>query len=135
MYGDGNLNVTNTHTAKIYEEMGFSGVCVSPEVTPRAVKTDIGEYPVYGRQVLMHTENCIIKNISGCVKDCKAVLTDRMGARFPVWGEYNHRNLIFNSAPTYLLDKDVIHNRLFVITDEKEIPSEKPKEFTKGYFK
>ena len=135
VYGDGNLNATNTHTAKIYKEMGFSGVCVSPEVTPKAVKTDIGEYPVYGRQVLMHTENCIIKNISGCVKDCKAVLTDRTSARFPVWGEYNHRNLIFNSLPTYLLDKDVIHNRLFVITDEKEIPSDKPKEFTRGYWK
>lgn len=134
VYGDGNLNVTNTHTAKIYEDMGFSGVCVSPEVTPKAVKTDIGEYPVYGRQVLMHTENCIIKNISGCVKDCKATLTDRMGARFPVQGEYNHRNLIFNSLPTYLLDKDVPHNRLFVITDEKEVKG-KPKEFTRGYCK
>ncbi len=133
VYGDGNLNVTNTHTAKIYKEMGFSGVCVSPEVTPKGVKTDIGEYPVYGRQVLMHTENCIIKNISGCVMDCKAVLTDRVGARFPVWGEYNHRNLIFNSLPTYLLDKDVPHNRLFVITDEKEVPKDKPKEFTRGY--
>lgn len=132
VYGDGNLNVTNTHTAKIYEDMGFSGVCVSPEVTPKAVKTDIGEYPVYGRQVLMHTENCIIKNISGCVKDCEATLTDRMGARFPVQGEYNHRNLIFNSLPTYLLDKDVPHNRLFVITDEKEVKG-KPKEFTRGY--
>ncbi len=134
VYGDGNLNATNTHTAKTFEEMGFSGVCVSPEVTPQAVKTEIGEYPVYGRQVLMHTENCIIKNICGCVKDCKAVLTDRMGARFPVWGEYNHRNLIFNSVSTYLLDKNVPHNRLFVITDEKEV-SGKPKEFTKGYCK
>lgn len=134
VYGDGNLNVTNTFTAKIFEEMGFSGVCVSPEVTPQAVKTAIGEYPVYGRQVLMHTENCIIKNISGCVKGCKAVLTDRMGARFPVQGEYNHRNLIFNSVPTYLLDKDVPHNRLFVITDEKEVKG-KPKEFTRGYHK
>lgn len=134
VYGDGNLNVTNTFTAKIFEEIGFSGVCVSPEVTPGAVKTDIGEYPVYGRQVLMHTENCIIKNICGCVKGCKAVLTDRMGARFPVVGEYNHRNLIFNSVPTYLLDKNVPHNRLFVITDEKEVKV-KPKEYTKGYHK
>ena len=135
VYGDGNLNVTNSRTARLYEEMGFSGVCVSPEVTPKAVKTDIGEYSVYGRQVLMHTENCIIKNVCGCVKDCKALLTDRTGARFPVWGEYSHRNLIFNSLPTYLLDKDIPHNRLFVITDETALPEEKPKEYTRGYFK
>ncbi len=133
VYGDGNLNVTNSRTADIYKEMGFSGICVSPEVTPRAVKTDIGEYAVFGRQVLMHTENCIIKNISGCVKGCKATLVDRTGASFPVYGEYGHRNLIFNSVPTYLTDKDIPHNRLFVITDEKE--TDKPKEFTRGYLK
>lgn len=134
VYGDGNLNVTNTRTALLYEEMGFSGVCVSPEVTPRAVKTEIGEYPVYGRQVLMHTENCIIKNIcGGCAKNCRANLVDRTGAAFPVQAEYNHRNLIFNSVPTYLLDKDISHNRLFVITDEKVL--DKPKEFTRGYRK
>ena len=135
VYGDHTLNVSNTRSARVYEEMGLSGICVSPEVTPYSVKTDIGEYPVYGRQVLMHTENCIIKNISGCVKDCKAVLTDRVGASFPVWGEYNHRNIIFNSVPTYLADKDIPHNRLFNITDEKTIPSEKPQEFTRGYWK
>lgn len=135
VYGDHNLNVSNSQTARVFEEMGLSGICVSPEVTPNAVKTEIGEYPVYGRQVLMHTENCIIKNISGCVKDCKAVLKDRVGASFPVWGEYNHRNLIFNSVPTYLLDKNIPHNRLFNITDEKTVISEKPQEFTRGYWK
>lgn len=134
LYGDGNLNITNSRTALVYKEMGFSGVCVSPEVTPRAVKTDIGEYPVFGRQVLMHTENCIIKNIcGGCAKNCRATLTDRTGASFPVYGEFGHRNLIFNSVPTYLTDKDIPHNRLFVITDEKN--TDKPKEFTRGYFK
>lgn len=133
IYGGESLNVTNSRTARIFEQMGFSGICVSPEVTPRAVKTDIGEYPVFGRQVLMHTENCIIKKTSGCVKGCKATLTDRTGASFPMHGEYNHRNLIFNSVPTYLVDKDVPHNRLFVITDEKN--TEKPKEFTRGYWK
>lgn len=135
VYGDHNLNVSNTRSARVYEEMGLSGICVSPEVMPRSVQTDIGEYPVYGRQVLMHTENCIIKNISGCVKGCKSVLKDRVGASFPVWGEYNHRNIIFNSVPTYLCDKDIPHNRLFNITDEKTIPSEKPQEFTRGYWK
>lgn len=133
VYGGEVLNVTNSRTANVFEQMGFSGICVSPEVTPRAVKTDMGEYPVFGRQVLMHTENCIIKKISGCVKGCKATLTDRTGASFPVYGEYGHRNLIFNSVPTYLLDKDIPHNRLFVITDEKN--TDKPKEFTRGYWK
>lgn len=136
VYGDHTLNVTNSGTAEVLTDIGLSGICVSPEVTPFAVKTDIGEYPVYGRQVLMHTENCIIKNIClSCAENCKTTLKDRVGAEFPVYGEYNHRNLIFNSVPTYLLDKPVPHNRLFLITDEKTFPRERPLEFTRGYYK
>ena len=136
VYGTEWLNVTNSRTAEYFRGVGLSGVCVSPEVTPAAVETDIGEYPVYGRQAVMHTENCIIKNTLGkCPADCVCTLEDRTGARFLMYGEYNHRNIIFNSVPTYLLDKKIPHNRVFVITDEKALPNDKPKDYTRGYFK
>ncbi len=135
VYGDWNLNITNSQAAKIYMYMGLSGVCVSPEVTPAAVEGYCTEYIAYGKQPLMHTENCIIKNIAGCTRGCRATLTDRTGTDFSVLGEYNHRNLIFNSVPTYLLDKSIPHSRVFLITDEKEIPSAKPEAFTRGYCK
>jgi hypothetical protein len=32
-------------------------------------------------------------------------LTDRTGASFPVVREFSHRNVIFNSVPTYMADK------------------------------
>ncbi|MBR6744838.1 MAG: hypothetical protein IKM00_06455, partial [Clostridia bacterium] len=32
-------------------------------------------------------------------------LTDRTGAAFPVLREFRHRNVIFNSVPTYMADK------------------------------
>jgi hypothetical protein len=33
------------------------------------------------------------------------------------------------------LDKKIPHNRLFVITDEKNLPNDKPKDYTRGYWK
>jgi putative protease len=63
----------------------------------------------YGRLPLMHTETCIIRNIKGdCTHSkgqCRANLVDRTGASFPVLRGNGHRNLIYNSIPTYRLDK------------------------------
>ncbi|MBQ3153917.1 MAG: U32 family peptidase, partial [Clostridia bacterium] len=63
----------------------------------------------YGRLPLMQTETCIIRNIKGsCPNDhtrCHAELIDRTGASFPVLRADGHRNLIYNSLPTYRLDK------------------------------
>ena len=56
-------------------------------------------YDIAGKTVLAMRENF------GCEKCGKAALTDRMGTRFPMVREYPHRNIIFNSAPTYMGDK------------------------------
>jgi hypothetical protein len=32
-------------------------------------------------------------------------LTDRTGTKFPMTREYQHRNVIYNSVPTYMADK------------------------------
>ena len=53
----------------------------------------------------MITERCFIKENFGCDQCGKARLTDRKGVKFPLMREFEHRNIIFNSAYTYMADK------------------------------
>ena len=46
-----------------------------------------------------------LKENFGCDKCGKASLADRKGMRFPMMREWGHRNLIFNSAHTYMGDR------------------------------
>ena len=41
----------------------------------------------------------------GCEKCGKSALTDRRGVRFPLLREESHRNLLLNSAVTYMGDR------------------------------
>ena len=62
---------------------------------------------VYGRVPLMVLEKCAIREVADCVvcgRDA-ARLVDRRGVRFPMLREWQHRTLILNSRPTYMLDK------------------------------
>ena len=54
----------------------------------------------------MLTERCFMKENFGCDKCSKVSLTDRRGVSFPMIREYPHRNIILNSAVTYMGDKD-----------------------------
>lgn len=128
LHGDYPLNVTNTLTAKQLELLGFESCVISAEIAPKAIAHAVvgGEYVVYGKAPLMHTENCIIQNIGKCIDKtyCKGVLTDKTGARFAVLREYGHRNTIYNSVPTYLLDKrdelGEVSSCVLFFTDEDE---------------
>ena len=60
---------------------------------------------IYGRIPLMLTERCFIRENFGCAHCDDSAFTDRMGVRFPLMREWQHRNLILNSRPTYMLDK------------------------------
>ena len=105
LVGDFRLNVTNSESAEIYRQMGIEHLILSPELTlPKA--RDIGGGLIsYGRIPLMVTERCFISENFGC-ENCKgAFLTDRKGERFPMMREFDHRNLIFNSVPTYMGDR------------------------------
>ena len=59
----------------------------------------------------------------------KATLTDRTGAKFPMIREFEHRNVILNSTPTYMGDKaDELsraglnsHHFIFTVESAKEI--------------
>jgi putative protease len=62
---------------------------------------------VYGRIPLMTVEKCVINEIADCDTCAKnsAILTDRRGVRFPVLREWEHRNVIYNSLPTSMSDR------------------------------
>ncbi|MEG2118506.1 MAG: U32 family peptidase, partial [Clostridia bacterium] len=121
LYGDFSLNITNQNSCLLMQKLGFSQVTVSPEVSPRGFN-DIG-YIVYGKIPIMHTRNCIIKNISSCKNGlCREKLTDRTSAEFLIYGDFQCTNTIYNSVPIYLLDKPIsnIKNPILLFTDENE---------------
>ena len=105
IYGDFRLNVTNTESAAVYREMGISHLILSPELTLPKARDSGGGLITYGRIPLMITERCFISENFGCDKCGKATLIDRKGEKFPMMREFSHRNIIFNSVPTYMGDR------------------------------
>ncbi len=102
---DFRLNVYNRYTRDTYSELGLDVPMISPELTLGEADAVGGREIVYGRIPLMLTERCFISENFGCKSCGRAELTDRRGVRFPMLREWRHRNIIFNSAVTYLLDK------------------------------
>lgn len=126
-HGDMRLNITNSSSALFAFEKGFESLILSPELTHAQIR-DIGgnvRSTVYGRLPVMLLEKCAAKETSGCEKcgSDKAVLTDRKNAKFPIMREEPHRNIIFNSVPTYALDRtpDGGHHFIFSTESEKEM--------------
>ena len=127
--GDFRLNVTNSLTREEYAKLGIESIILSPELTLPMARDIGGSVIVYGRIPLMLTERCFIKDSFGCDKCSKASLTDRTGAKFPMIREYEHRNVILNSTPTYMGDKAeelrsarlFSHHFIFTVESAKEI--------------
>ena len=122
--GDFRLNVTNSRALKVWSAAGVSDVVLSPELTSRQAKGVGGRAIVYGRIPLMITERCFTKENFGCAQCGKCSLVDRKGVKFPMMREYRHRNLIFNSAYTYMGDRPEeigggIRGRHFIFTTER----------------
>lgn len=111
--GDFRLNVTNSETVAVLANMGVHSPVLSPELTLPRIRDIRGEVRtiVYGRIPLMLLEKCVIREIADC-KTCnagRATLTDRRGMVFPVLRTPDHRNVIYNSVPTYMADaKDTL---------------------------
>lgn len=109
LHGDYRLNAANNATVLELEKYGFADVIASAEMSVAQLR-DLGGNTaaiVYGRVPLMTLERCINKQAAGCTActDRKAQLTDRRGVRFPVVREFGHRNLVLNSLPTGMSDK------------------------------
>ena len=103
--GDFRLNVTNCESRLSYEKMGVTHLILSPELTLPQARDIGGGLITYGRIPLMLTERCFISENFGCDRCGKASLVDRKGEKFPMMREYPHRNIIFNSHPTYMGDR------------------------------
>lgn len=112
LHGDFPLNVFNRETLHVLERYPFSSLFLSPEADPKSFGFSAVALEAlgYGRVPLMHTETCIIRNVRGSCPQteagqCSAVLTDRTGASFPLLRADRHRNLLYNSLPSYRLDR------------------------------
>ena len=122
---DFRLNVTNRAAAKALLELGAEHIILSPELTLPKCRDIGGGVIVYGRIPLMITERCFISENFGCSKCSTASFVDRKGEKFPIIREYQHRNLILNSALTYMGDrqaelaKSSISSRHFIFSTER----------------
>ena len=126
--GDFRLNVTNKEALSVWRGIEIGDVVLSPELTSRQARGVGGRAIVYGRIPLMITERCFMKENFGCDKCGRCQLVDRKGIKFPMMHEYDHRNLIFNSAYTYMGDRQDETARLsyhFIFTTENSSEAEK----------
>ena len=103
--GDFRLNITNRGAREEYAALGVKDVVLSPEITLPMARDIGGGEIVYGRIPLMLTERCFIKENFGCSRCNSVAFTDRTGAKFPILREFGHRNIILNSRPTYMGDR------------------------------
>ena len=103
------LGVTNTASVALWESLGVNTPILSPELRLPQVRDIEGEVRtvVYGRIPLMILEKCVIREISDCQSCAKGevALVDRRGVSFPVVRLGEHRNIIYNSLPTYMADE------------------------------
>lgn len=128
IHGDFRFNVYNNETVVKLENLGVKNIILSPELTlpqMRDIKGDTSTI-VYGRLPLMLLEKCVNTELGSC-ESCKEgalTLTDRKGISFPTTYEFAHRNVIYNSAPTYMADRETdlkcagITNRHFIFSIE-----------------
>ena len=99
------LNITNRYSREFYSSVGVSDATLSVELTEPRIADIGGGVVTYGRIPLMITERCFVRENGGCGKCGSFLLRDRMGKTFPILREFEHRNLIFNSIPTYMGDR------------------------------
>ncbi|MBR5365540.1 MAG: U32 family peptidase [Clostridia bacterium] len=111
-------NVTNAAAADFYRRLGCADVAASPELPCAAVRS-MGLSPiVYGRIPVMTLAKCVIQpGNRACVScggrdperhkpfACRGILTDRVGARFPVIGEADCVNAVYNAVPVWMGDR------------------------------
>lgn len=116
-------NLTNADAIAVWFALGASSVTLSPELPAGAVRA-LGSFEgrgaiVYGRIPVMTLSRCLISggscrkgNVGGRIPlreakphVCRDTLTDRRGEEFPVFGQPDCTNVIFNSVPVAMSDR------------------------------
>lgn len=111
---DFRFNLANNESMHCLEELGFDSAVVSAELTLPQIRDLKGAKAaiVYGRIPLMTLEKCAIKELYGDKDACRicahneAQMTDRRGFTFPIVRERCHRNIVLNSLPTQMSDRE-----------------------------
>ena len=151
LHGDFRFNIGNRLTAELLLE-DLEDLLLSPELTEPKLRDLCRFSPraagavVYGRMPLMLLEKCLITSLyptgrikkdqplpfgkcgeacAVCRKD-QAAMVDRRGMTFPVLREYPHRNLVVNSLPLCMTDKEDVLDRLGVIQRHYIFTTESP---------
>jgi len=111
-HGDYRLNVTNNAAMQLYCSYGLQDIILSPELNLAQIRdiTSSKSVIVYGRLPLM-----TLKRRTGYTN-----LKDRTNATFPIFTE-NGYEILYNSVPIYMADKNVFQNQHFIFTTEKNI--------------
>ena len=121
MVGDYRFNVFNSYTLKYLQEQGVKRAILSPELSLAQMRDFYGHSAiVYGKLPVMTTHKCVLKDSYGCEK-CKGYIKDRQGENLFAKGIYGHRNIIYNSVPIYMADKqsDIKpYSHHFIFSDE-----------------
>ena len=105
-YGSFRMNLTNRAACAFFASQGGVGAILSPELKTAQIRDIAFGVPIiYASLPLMLTERCFIRENFGCAHCDDASFSDRIGVRFPLMREWEHRNIILNSRPTYMLDK------------------------------
>ena len=122
IFGNIGMNVFNSRTIEVLENMGFSLITVSPELNEAQIRdlykkdeTKLCAF-VKGRLPVMVLESCVVRAGGKCRmqndEPC-STLCDRKNINFPVFGEkrllkepYPCRNIIYNSVETDILSKN-----------------------------
>ncbi len=113
MIADFRFNIGNSQSAAFFEEMGFESYVASAELTLPQLRDLRGSKAaiVYGHIPLMTLEKCVIKELYGDRRACEicakgeALMKDRRGFVFPIIRELAHRNIVLNSMPTCMSDR------------------------------
>lgn len=113
MIADFRFNIGNSQAAAFFEELGFESFVASAELTLPQLRDLRGPKAaiVYGRVPLMTLEKCVIRELYGDRRACdicsrgEALMKDRRGFVFPVIREQAHRNIVLNSLPTCMSDR------------------------------
>ena len=113
MIADFRFNIGNSQSAAFFEEIGFESYVASAELTLPQLRDLEGAKAaiVYGRVPLMTLEKCVIKELYGDKRACeicaenRAEMKDRRGFIFPIIRESEHRNIVLNSLPTCMSDR------------------------------
>lgn len=161
---DHNLYVFNRYTKQFWKENGIAQFTVPLELNRQEIKElgiEDGEMVLYGNLAVMISAQCVEKTTRGCrKKDGMTVLTDRYQNQFAVRNRCREcYNVIYNSAPLYLLDlkeevRELAPKRVrlqFSVEDKKQTEQilhayresfvlgkqteRMPEDYTRGHFK